>query len=111
MSGVEVPVVTTVAFYLPQFRPTPYNDEWWGPGFTEWTQVADATPLFRGHSQPRLPGELGFYDLRVPETRTAQAKLATSFGIDCFCYWHYWFAGRRLLNETFDEVLLQMSRK
>lgn len=80
-------------------------DAWWGPGFTEWTHVAAARPLFRGHVQPRLPGELGFYDLRLPETRAAQAELATSYGADCFCYWHYWFGGTRLLDETFDDVI------
>jgi hypothetical protein len=80
-------------------------DEWWGAGFTEWTNVAQARPLFRGHEQPKLPGQLGFYDLRLAETREAQAELAERHGIEAFCYWHYWFAGRRLLERPFREVL------
>lgn len=94
-----------IPFYLPQFHPTPENDEWWGPGFTEWTNVAKMRPLFRGHRQPHLPADLGFYDLRLPETRQAQADLARAHGIDGFCYWHYWFGGQRILERPVNEVI------
>jgi hypothetical protein len=94
-----------LALYLPQFYPTPENDEWWGRGFTEWTNVASARPLFRGHDQPRIPTELGFYDLRNPESREAQAVLASEHGIEGFCYWHYWFDGRRVLDRPVREIL------
>ena len=91
--------------YLPQFHPTPENDLWWGPGFTEWTNAAKARPLFPGHYQPHIPADLGFYDLRNPETREQQAALARGAGIEGFVYWHYWFSGRRILERPFDEVL------
>lgn len=95
-----------IAFYLPQYHPTPENDKYWGKGFTEWTNVAKAKPLFRGHYQPRIPADLGFYDLRLPQIREAQAEMARNAGIEGFMYWHYWFGnGVMTLQDVFEEVL------
>lgn len=95
-----------IAFYLPQFHPTPHNNEWYGKGFTEWTNVAKAKKLFWGHEQPHIPADLGFYDLRLGAVREEQAKLAKEAGIEGFCYYHYWFAPNEFeLELPFNEVL------
>jgi len=97
--------VRLIALYLPQYHPIPENDEWWGPGFTEWTNSSKARPFFKGHYQPHVPADLGYYDLRLPETRADQANMARDHGIEGFSYYHYWFAGHRLLERPFNEVV------
>lgn len=95
-----------IAMYLPQYHPFKENDEWWGKGFTEWTNVGKAKPLFRGHYQPRVPADLGYYDLRMPIIREQQADLAREAGVEGFMYWHYWFGnGKTLMSNIFQEVL------
>ena len=95
-----------LAYYLPQYHPFPENDEWWGKGFTEWTNVGNAKPLFKGHYQPKVPKDLGYYDLRLPIVRQQQVDLAHEAGVSGFCYWHYWFGnGRQLMNEIIDDVI------
>jgi hypothetical protein len=97
--------VTSIAYYLGQYHPLVENDAHWGEGFTEWHKVAMARPLFPGHLQPVLPGRLGFYDLRSERVIADQMRYAQTIGIDAFCYWHYWFGGKRVLHRPLDLMM------
>lgn len=99
-------ILKLIAYYLPQFHRLKFNDDYWGKGFTEWTNTAKAKPLFRGHYQPHVPADLGFYDLNVASVRMEQAEMAKRYGIDGFCYWHYWFGNNKPMMEMpFNEVV------
>jgi lipopolysaccharide biosynthesis protein len=104
-AAIRRPRVRVIPFYLPQFHPTPENDLWWGKGFTEWTNLTAAKPVYQGHNQPNLPADLGFYDLRLDEVRQAQMDLAAEFGVEGFMYYYYWFAGQRLLSTPIEALL------
>lgn len=104
MSAPRTERATIIPFYLPQFHPSEQNDQWWGTGFTEWSNVTGAVPAYRGHYQPKIPTELGFYDLRIDEVRQRQTDLAREHAIAGFMYYYYWFAGQRLLNLPIEKL-------
>ena len=98
--------IQLIAYYLPQFYEIEFNNNYWGKGYTEWTATANAKPLFKGHYQPHVPADLGFYNLLMPEAQIAQAKMAKEYGIDGFCYWHYWFGnGKTIMEKPFENML------
>jgi lipopolysaccharide biosynthesis protein len=104
LGATRTPRIRTIPFYLPQFHPTPENNRWWGEGFTEWTNVTQARPVYLGQNQPNLPADLGFYDLRLDEVRQSQMDLAAAHGVEGFMYYYYWFAGQRLLNLPIEKL-------
>lgn len=98
--------IQLIAYYLPQFYEIEFNNNYWGKGYTEWTATANAKPLFKGHYQPHVPADLGFYNLLMPEAQVAQAKMAKQYGVDGFCYWHYWFGnGKTIMEKPFENML------
>ncbi len=99
------PEVKAIAYYLPQFHPFKENSEWWGEGFTEWTNVTRGRSRFNGHYQPHLPRDLGYYDLRLKEVMEAQANMARNAGLEGFCFYHYWFNGKRLMEGPANMLL------